>query len=211
MKATLIATAIAAAAALPAAAQAEDFLGGRIAIIGGWDHVDIDVNNIGPGGADFSRNYDGATYGLLTGYHWALSPGWIIGVGTSTMIGNNSKKFTFSGPCINPRPPGAVCGGDTLKLEAGRDLEAHVKVGAVVSDYALLYAKVGYANAEVKAKAVINGITYKESSTDSGWRLGAGTEIALNEKFSFMAEYRYTEYSSNVKRQQLVAGFGYKF
>ena len=109
-----------------------------------------------------------AVLGLLTGYHWALAPEWIIGVGTSTMFSNNSKTFTFTGPCVNPRPPGAICGGDKLKLEAGRDLEAHVKVGYIVSDYALLYAKVGYANAKVKAKATINGIKYEESDTGSG-------------------------------------------
>ena len=211
MKATLIATAIAAAALPAAAAHAEDFLGPRVGIVGGWDHVKVDVNDIGGTTQDRNENYDGFTLGLLTGYHWALSPGWIIGVGTSTMFSNNSKTFTFNGPCINPRPPGAICGGDKLKIEAGRDLEAHVKVGYIVTDYALVYAKVGYANAKVKAKATINGIKYDDSDTGSGLRLGVGTEIALDDSWSLMGEYRYTDYSNNLKRHQVVAGVGYKF
>jgi outer membrane immunogenic protein len=213
MKAKIIAAVIA-ATALPAAAHAEDFLGGRIGIVGGWDQVDVDVNNIGPNGRyDYSKKYDDITFGLLTGYHWALAPGWIIGIGTSTMFSDGSKKFSVPGPQINPPPPGGVVSGttNTLKLEAKRDLEAHVKIGAVVSDYALIYGKIGYANAKVKATANINGIEYDESDTGSGFRLGVGTEIALNEKFSFTTEYRYTDYSKHITRQQVVAGFYYKF
>lgn len=212
MKATIIAAAMA-TAVLPVAAHAEDFLGGRVGIVGGWDHVSVDANNIGGTTLDRHENYDGFTLGLLTGYHWELSPGWIIGVGTSTMFSNNSKTFHFVGPTVNPPPPGGVASGadNRLKIEAGRDLEAHVKVGAVINDYTLIYAKVGYANAKVKAKAVINGITYKESDTGSGLRLGVGTEISLTDSFSLMAEYRYTDYSNNLKRHQIVAGVGYKF
>jgi outer membrane immunogenic protein len=212
MNAKIIAAAIA-AAALPAAAHAEDFLGGRIGIIAGWDSVNVDVNNVGGTGADFDKSYDGAAFGLLTGYHFRLAEGWIVGIGTSSMFSNNSKKFSVPGPTINPPPPGGTPSGadNTLKLTAKRDLEAHVKVGAIVSDYALIYAKVGYANSKVKAKAVINGITYEESDTGSGLRLGVGTEISLNDSFSVMAEYRYTDYSNNLKRNQIVAGIGYKF
>lgn len=213
MKAFVIAATLV-TVSLPAAAQAEDFLGGRIGIVGGWDSVNVDVNNVGGvAGRDFDENYDGFTMGLMTGYHWSLAEGWIWGVGTSTMFSNNSKKFNVPGPTINPPPPGGVASGadNTLKIEAGRDLEAHVKVGAIVSDNALIYAKVGYANAKVKAKAVINGITYKESDTGSGLRLGIGTEVSLNDSFSLVAEYRYTDYSNNLKRNQIVAGVAYKF
>lgn len=194
----LVMAAVLAAAAAPAAAHAEDFLGGRIGVVGGWDGVNVDVNNVGGTGRNFDKTYDGATFGILTGYHWAMGESTIIGIGTSTMFSNNSKKFTFAG-------------GDTVKLEAGRDLELHVKAGVIASDYALLYAKVGYANAKVKAKAVINGVTYKESETGSGLRLGLGTEISLNDSFSLMAEYRYTDYSNDLKRNQVVAGVAYKF
>ena len=213
MKALVIA-AVVAAAMVPAAAQAqEDFLGGRIGIVGGWDSVNVDVNNVGGTGQNFDKNYDGATFGLLTGYHWSLGEGLIIGVGTSTMFSNNSKKFNIPGPTINPPPAGGIASGagNTLKIEAGRDLEAHVKVGAIVSDGILLYGKVGYANGQLKAKAVINGITYKDKDSGSGLRLGVGTEIALNDSFSLLAEYRYTDYSNNLKRNQVVAGVGYKF
>jgi outer membrane immunogenic protein len=201
------------AALLPAAAHAEDFLGGRIGLVGGWDSVNVDVDNVDGRGTDFDKNYDGATFGIVTGYHWPLGEGMIFGVGTSTMFSNNSKKFNVPGPTINPPPPGGVASGadNTLKISAGRDLEAHVKVGAIVSESTLIYAKVGYANAKVKAKAVINGVEFKESDSGSGLRLGLGAEVALNDSFSLIAEYRYTDYSNNLKRNQVVAGVAYKF
>lgn len=194
--------ALLAAASVPAAAHAEDFRGGRIGIVGGWDSVNVDVSDIGTSTTDIDKNYDGATFGLMTGYHWGIGDTGIFGVGTSTMFSNNSKKFNL---------PAVTGTTNTVKVEAGRDLEVHVKAGVIVSENALLYAKVGYANAKVKAKAVVNGVTYKESDTGSGLRLGLGTEVSLNESFSLMAEYRYTDYSNNLKRNQIVAGIGYKF
>lgn len=200
MKSFVIA-AILATAAIPATASAEDFLGGRIGVVGGWDGVDVDVDDVG-GLTNLGGSHDDVTFGLLTGYHFPLGDSAIWGVGTSTMFSNNSKKFDL------PGVPGA---NNTLKVEAGRDLEVHLKAGVIASDWALLYAKVGYANAKVKAKAVINGVTYKESDTGSGLRLGVGAEISLNDSFSLMAEYRYTDYSNNLKRNQIVAGVAYKF
>lgn len=186
-----------AAMMLPAAAHAEDFLGGRIGLVGGWDRVSIEAENIDGLGTDIDENFDGATFGIVTGYHWPLGEGAIIGVGTSTMFSNNSKTVNV--------------GADSFKVEAGRDLEVHVKAGVIVNESTLLYAKVGYANAKAKAKAVINGVTYKDSDTGSGLRLGAGAEVSLNDSFSLVAEYRFTDYSNNLDRNQLVAGIAYKF
>src|SRR3546814_20676349 len=45
-------------------------------------------------GINIDESHDGATFGILTGYHFPLGPGAIIGIGTSTMFSNNSKKFT---------------------------------------------------------------------------------------------------------------------
>ena len=186
-----------AAMMLPAAAHAEDFLGGRNGLVGGWDRVSIEAENIDGLGTDIDENFDGATFGIVTGYHWPLGEGAIIGVGTSTMFSNNSKTVNV--------------GADSFKVEAGRDLELHVKAGVIVNESTLLYAKVGYANAKAKAKAVINGVTYKDSDTGSGLRLGAGAEVSLNDSFSLVAEYRFTDYSNNLDRNQLVAGIAYKF
>src|SRR3546814_18468724 len=95
-------------------------------------------------------------------------------------------------------------GADSFKIEAGRDLEIHAKAGFVINEAALLYAKVGYANAKAEAKAVINGIEHEESDTGSGLRLGAGTEISLSDYWSLLAESRYTDYSTELPRNKVV-------
>src|SRR3546814_9613926 len=68
MKAITISVAIAAAIS-PAAAHAEDFLGGRIAVVGGWDGVNVDVDNIGGTALNLDETHDGATFGQLGRAH----------------------------------------------------------------------------------------------------------------------------------------------
>src|SRR3546814_11351127 len=103
MKAITISVAIAAAIS-PAAAHAEDFLGGRIAVVGGWDGVNVDVENIGGTGINIDESHDGATFGILTGYNFPHGPGAIIGIGTSTMFPNNNKQFTRDAASFNIQP-----------------------------------------------------------------------------------------------------------
>jgi outer membrane immunogenic protein len=190
---------LAAAVALtvvPATAQAADFTGGRIGLVGGWDDITLDNNNLG-----IDRSTSGATFGIVTGYHFPIGSGAIIGIGTSTMFSNNEKKFKN--------------GAATLKLSAERDLEIAAKIGAILGESALIYAKVGYANAKVTANANYNidnkGDLTKHSETGDGLRLGVGTEIAISGPVNFIAEYRYSDYSNGFSRNQIVGGLVFSF
>jgi len=176
----------------PTAAQANDFLGPRIGIVGGWDSVSHEIDEI-----DFDESTSGATFGIVTGYHFPLGEGAIFGIGTSTMFSSADKTFTS--------------GADTLEIEAKRDLEIHAKIGAIVAPSALIFAKVGYANAKVKASGTIGGTDFSESETGSGLRLGVGTEILVGGPVSLTAEYRYSNYGSGFSRNQIVGGVLFSF
>jgi outer membrane immunogenic protein len=91
-------------------------------------------------------------------------------------------------------------------IEAGRDLYAGVRAGVIAAPNTLLYVKGGYANGRITAEAGGDDV-----STDlDGFRVGAGVERSFG-RFYGKAEYRYTNYSQDVSRHQVLAGLGVRF
>jgi outer membrane immunogenic protein len=89
-------------------------------------------------------------------------------------------------------------------VEAGRDLYAGGRVGAVVSPNVLIYAKAGYTN----ARASVTGLG---GANFEGIRAGAGVEILVGKNFSIRGEYRYSNYEAGLSRNQGVIGLGFRF
>jgi outer membrane immunogenic protein len=196
MKIRYIAIALTCAIAPVTAHAQERFVGGpRIGIIVGWDDVSHESDRL-----DFDESWSGTGYGIVTGYNWAIGEDAIFGIGTSTMFSDHKKTITNAA-------------GDRLKLETGRDLELSARLGYIIADAALLYAKLGYANAEVKAERITfaTGVKEKDDEKGSGVRLGVGTEIPLFGSVSLLGEYRYTNYGSGFSRNQVVGGLGIAF
>ena len=88
-------------------------------------------------------------------------------------------------------------------VSAGRDLYAGVRVGGVISERGLLYAKVGYTNA--RASFAGTGVNF------DGIRGGAGLEWMLGSNLSIRGEYRYSNYEDGLSRHQGVVGLGFRF
>jgi outer membrane immunogenic protein len=88
-------------------------------------------------------------------------------------------------------------------VEAGRDLYAGARIGAVVSPTVLIYAKAGYTN----ARASIGGF----GVNFDGVRAGAGVEFMIGTNLSMRAEYRYSNYEADLSRNQGVIGLGLRF
>jgi outer membrane immunogenic protein len=113
--------------------------------------------------------------------------------------------------------------GDKACLEAGRDVAALIRVGTAVGPQGKLYLMGGYANARAELSysgdsldaigdyygVDIGGV--KAHSDLDGFRLGAGYEHALNEKFFVKAEYRYSNYEMGVSRHNGMVALGAKF
>jgi outer membrane immunogenic protein len=89
-------------------------------------------------------------------------------------------------------------------VEAGRDLYAGGRIGAVVSPNVLIYAKAGYTN----ARASVTGFG---GANFDGVRAGAGVEILVGKNFSIRGEYRYSNYEADLSRNQGVIGLGFRF
>jgi len=93
-----------------------------------------------------------------------------------------------------------------VTVKAGRDLYAGVRAGYVVVPNTLLYVKGGYTNARVIGETA----NIRVSDNLDGFRLGAGVERNFG-RFYGKVEYRYSNYSQDVERHQVLAGLGVRF
>jgi outer membrane immunogenic protein len=91
-------------------------------------------------------------------------------------------------------------------ISAKRDLYAGVRVGGEVSPGTLLYAKVGYSNAQIDFCDPGSC-----TSEGDGVRGGVGLEHQFNGNAFVKVEYRYTNYEAGVERHQVVTGVGFRF
>jgi len=191
MKFVAIAAVLAPLVAVPALAQTAPagatFTGPRIEAHVGYDRL---------GTNDSNGNVDGVTYGVGVGYDHAFG-GAVIGVEVNADLSNIDDETTS--------------GGTTLGLKAKRDLDASVRVGAVVGSRAMIYGKVGYANSRFRGSVANAAGTFRTSDDLEGVRAGVGVEYALGTSSYAKVEYRYTNYEQGVDRNQVLAGVGFRF
>jgi len=168
-------------AATPALADAP--VGPRIEALAGYDKVSADVG----GGLSLSR--DGFGFALNVGYDFALSSS--VSAGIDAEVGDSTTKLEDV----------------TVTVTTGRDLYVGGRLTAAVTPSINVYAKAGYTNARLTATS--GGLSASENG--DGVRLGLGTQIAFSGPFYGLVEYRYSNYESDVTRNQVMAGVGLRF
>lgn len=199
---------LAASLAAPAFSQevSGPFTGPRIEALAGYDNIQAGNDNSDEGA-------EGISYGAQLGYDFQLG-GAVVGIEGEYM--GSSADLTGRDIDIT---------GDSLALDAGRDLYVGARVGFAVAPATLIYLKGGYTNFRVQSRYNdASGTTLDRGVTLDGYRIGAG----LEQKFSlfgpsgyFKAEYRYSNYSNidfenfdapiDADRHQLMAGVGVRF
>ena len=204
MRIALFTSAMAASTALAAPAFAQDadadssFTGPRVEVITGWDRVD-DASTPG------TDAEDGVVYGGAVGYDFQLG-GAVLGF-----------EGEATGATTRQRATSVIVPGDSFRVKAGRDLYVGGRVGFVVGERALIYAKGGYTNAQVDTRYINGATTVDDKETLDGWRLGAGAEVNLTGNIYVKGEYRYSNYTQanntqiDLDRHQVVGGVGIRF
>lgn len=180
----------AATVATPAFAQdAAPFTGARVEGIIGLDRLQAN-----------GEHDDNVGYGIAGGYDFQRG-NLLVGI-EAEATDSNAKSCAGAATVANPR----YC------AKAARDLYVGGRVGSVVGGNTLLYAKAGYTNARFKATSDngINETTLFRDDLD-GVRVGAGAEYAITPNSYVKAEYRYSNYSDGISRNQVVGGFGFRF
>jgi outer membrane immunogenic protein len=81
-----------------------------------------------------------------------------------------------------------------------RNVGASARIGYVVADTALVYAKVGYANWKQTTTAELEGL-----------RVGGGVEANLFGPVYGKVEYRYTDFNAGVGQHGGLVGLGLRF
>ncbi|MEE4452583.1 outer membrane protein [Novosphingobium resinovorum] len=175
---------VAALFAVPAVAQAQAFVQAEA----GLDVVSAEGEseaNIG--------------YGATVGYDMPLSGGMFVGV-QATYADSETKRC-------------ARDAGEKICLEAGRDVAVLARLGTSLTEQSKLYVMGGYANARAEVNYYddgVDGVAGVRSDLD-GFRLGAGYQYDINDKFFVKAEYRYSNYQYDVSRHGAVIALGAKF
>jgi outer membrane immunogenic protein len=191
MRIFILAALAAGAVAAPAAAQeASPFTGPRVEGIVGWDRVQV------PGDRG-----DGVAYGVGLGYDFQAG-NMVVGI-------EGEAADSTTDECATGAP------GETLCAKTGRDLYVGGRIGAAVGASTLLYAKAGYSNARVRL-AYDSGLAgnvgdFTTHGNYDGIRVGAGLEQKIGTNAFVKAEYRYTNYESDLEKHQAVVGFGIRF
>lgn len=206
------------------AAQApKAFVGGRVELRTGWDHVRAD--------SDTAENQaDGALYGLGFGYDKMFGKffvGGFAGIDWSTAVAENATSSTTTGTLT------IVTIDSVVEQSPMRDMEVGLRAGYRVNKYISAYGLAALTNAksEVVTETTTTtdldpsdpGVTIeKEESTSSfeqyqdGWRIGAGSEFEIIQGVFGKAEYRYSNYGTDelgddVTRHQVMTGIGMRF
>lgn len=198
-KLAYVALLAATAMATPAFAQDKaPFTGPRAEGVVGYD-------NISGGSDNSSESSDGVVYGGAIGYD-VQAGGVVIGA-----------EAELTGSTTDIRANGVDVAGDELVVGAGRDIYLGARVGAPVSDRALIYAKGGYTNARVNTTYSVGSSTLEDHVDLDGWRVGAGVEYKVSPNVYVKGEYRYSNYPEiegyeiDLDRNQVVAGVGIRF
>lgn len=187
--------------AAPAYAQDDEksFSGPRAEAIVGWDRVSDD--------SIYDATKDGVVFGGAIGYDVRRGNA-VFGV-EGEVTGATTKQVET----------GVLIANDSLRVKAGRDLYVGGRVGYVVGNRALVYAKAGYSNARISETYVAPGtpgINISDHDDLNGWRIGAGAEVSLTGNLYLKGEYRYSDYDGSSlgldpKRHQVVGGIGIRF
>ena len=100
-----------------------------------------------------------------------------------------------------------------FKVDPGLMFDASARAGFLVTDSALLYGRVGYANSKLDVTAtntaVANG-SIRQDKRKGGLLLGAGAEFAIMENFRLRTEYRRSK-TGDLKSDQALVGIIFDF
>ncbi|KPF78430.1 hypothetical protein IP88_03680 [alpha proteobacterium AAP81b] len=202
---TMFATAlIAAALAVPAAAQEADrsfdgpYVGVQLGLNRDQAGARLDATNL----LDRRVSKNSAALGVYGGYNIRVADRIVLAPEAGFSVNLNDS---FQG-----RKAGLAY---TLDPKFSFDLGA--RAGVVAGDNTLIYVRGGYSNVRVgRQETLASGSRLRSNQNFQGWHVGGGVEHALSRNLSARLEYRYGNLDENRgdwRRHQVLAGLGFNF
>lgn len=189
--------------ASPALAQdAEEGISGPyFGIMGGYDEATLESE-----GTEASEG--GVMYGIYAGYDIPFD---------SLIVGIEAE---LSESDIDVDLDAALGAGTAAAVRLGDDYYVGGRVGALISDDAVVYLKGGYTRAQLTGAVASGAGNFVDDTSVDGYRVGGGLEFG-SQGITGRIEYRYSNYGGfdnldegldfNSSRTQIVVGIGYRF
>ena len=216
MKLKLLFAAAAAFVATPALAQDDydgdgvggAFTGPRIEAHVGWDRTGLNIyNNRNIGGRVFegtTQNDNGLLFGGEVGFDADIG-GFVIGAYGGADFSDNDENFLTQ----------------NVTIKANRNLYAGARIGMVLGDRAMVYAKGGLSRGRLQQdfRAGANTAAFAGSRNPDGWHFGGGVEVSAGMLY-FRGDFMHTQYETHqlgnnlemrFNRNQVTAGVGVRF
>jgi outer membrane immunogenic protein len=150
---------------------------------GPWAGASVGYDRFSSGGDADDSSSDGIAYGIALGYDFKVD---------NVVLGLEAE---FTDSSVKASASDVIEDGDTFGLNAGRDIYAGVRVGMMIGDRTLVFAKGGYTNQRFTSTYTLDDEVERASGNTDGWRLGAGVEFDLGKPFARI-EYRYSDYGA---------------
>jgi outer membrane immunogenic protein len=151
---------------------------------GAWGDTDWNGPATFYGVNSFTASPDGWLFGGHIGYNVQRGP-WVIGAEVS--YSGSTLRDTVVGPV-------GIFPDDSFKTRVEDLFTATARLGYTSGDW-LVYARGGYANAEVSLSglsgAPVAGVSFNTSDRIDGWTAGVGLEFKLSRNISLGVEYNY--------------------
>ena len=177
-------------------AQSKSFEGVSIGISASAIGVEVNGNQTTAGGNSSSGSLGKASEiaALDLSYGFAVGPNGIIQIGASYTPGKakaGSGAYTDAGSTVaNSNMSG------TVNLEVKDPYTIYVAPTYVISKDAALYAKVGYAKADVNTSATGGAALTSKPADLEGWVYGIGSKTMLTPNLYLGVEASITDYDS---------------
>jgi len=152
-------------------------------------------------------NANGFTGNVGLGYNFALSPGFLLGIGAEyAPLKSSSANYTLRVPSVNT--------SIVSTYEKSNSYNVFLAPGIVIDKDKLVYVKVGYSGVSVKADS--------DTYNYTGISAGLGYKQMISGSLYGFAEVNYAKYgdqnmgagatgTSNANATNALVGIGYKF
>ncbi|MFN0218425.1 MAG: outer membrane protein [Hyphomicrobium sp.] len=173
-----------------------------------WTYITGPADLGGPPGASVSQEHEGFIGGGQVGYEHRMN-NIVAGVELSYSGGEGLQSETTTSPFE---------ADETIRTDLNGLFTATAKLGLVLNDSWMIYAKGGYASANISVDTfdpdVFIGIVSAAAHTSerhNGWTIGGGFEYALSSNLTLGVEYAFIDLSSETHSTLSLASDGLTF
>jgi outer membrane immunogenic protein len=136
---------------------------------------------------------DGAFMSLVLGHDYASSGPWVLGAVLDVSAGNERGTIELGGPVI-------------FKVKQDWEATLRGRAGYQMKGF-MPYATAGIAYGSFETQYSQVGLPFLVTDSQAfGWTIGAGVDVPVNERWTLVAEYRYTDYGDEIDAAGTIDG-----